>query len=76
MDPEPVLDLSDISIEEYALRYGGEVVLDYVFQPMTASLTLGEPDQVGAAHVLALLMGLMPGLKFLKKGIGSLPEAL
>ncbi len=76
MDPEAVLDLSDISIEEYALRYGGQVALDYVFQPMTASLTLGEPDQVGAAHILALLMGLMPGLKFLKYGIGSLPAAL
>lgn len=76
MDPEAVLDLSDISIEEYALRYGGQAALDYVFQPMTASLTLGEPDQVGAAHVLALLMGLMPGLKFLKRGIGSLPAAL
>jgi oxygen-dependent protoporphyrinogen oxidase len=76
MDPEAVLDLSDMSIEEYALRYGGEQALDYVFQPMTASLTLGEPDQVGAAHVLALLIGLMPGLKFLKKGIGSLPAAL
>jgi len=76
MDSEPVLDLSDISIEEYVLRYGGQVALDYVFQPMTASLTLGEPDQVGAAHILALLMGLMPGLKFLKHGIGSLPAAL
>jgi oxygen-dependent protoporphyrinogen oxidase len=76
MDPEAVLDLSDISIEEYALRYGGEEILDYIFQPMTASLTLGEPDQVGAAHILALLIGLVPGLKFLKKGIGSLPAAL
>jgi oxygen-dependent protoporphyrinogen oxidase len=76
MDPEAVLDLSDISIEEYVMRYGGQVALDYVFQPMTASLTLGEPDQVGAAHILALLMGLMPGLKFLKQGIGSLPAAL
>ena len=76
MDPEPVLDLSDISIADFALRYGGREALDYVFQPMTASLTLGEPDQVGAAHILGLLMGLLPGLKFLEKGIGSLPEAL
>lgn len=76
MDPEPVLDLGDISIADFALRYGGTEALDYVFQPMTASLTLGEPDQVGAAHVLALLMGLLPGLKFLEKGIGSLPEAI
>ncbi|MFW6113418.1 MAG: protoporphyrinogen/coproporphyrinogen oxidase [Actinomycetota bacterium] len=76
MDPEPVMDLSDESIEDFALRYGGREALDYLFQPMTASLTLGEPDQVGAAHILGLLMGLMPGLKFLKKGIGSLPEAL
>jgi protoporphyrinogen oxidase len=76
MDPEAVLDLSDISIEEFALRYGGEEALDYIFQPMTASLTLGEPDQAGAAHILALLIGLVPGLKFLKQGIGSLPAAL
>lgn len=76
MDAGPVLDLADISIAEFALRSGGREALDYVFQPMTASLTLGEPDQVAAAHVLALLMGLLPGLKFLSKGIGSLPEAL
>lgn len=76
MDPGPVLDLSDISIEDFALRHGGREALDYVFQPMTASLTLGEPDQVGAAHILGLLTGLMPGLRFLEKGIGSLPAAL
>ena len=76
MDPERVLDLSDMSIEDFALRYGGEEALEYIFQPMTASLTLGEPDEVGAAHILALLIGLVPGLKFLKKGIGSLPAAL
>jgi len=76
MDPEPVLDLSDVSVTDFALKYGGEEALEYLFQPMTASLTLGEPEEVGAAHLLGLLLGLSPGLKFLKRGIGSLPAAL
>jgi oxygen-dependent protoporphyrinogen oxidase len=77
MDPEPVLDLCDISIAEYALRHGGKGALEYFFQPLSVSLTLGEPEEIGAAHILALLFGLFgPGLVALARGIGSLMQAM
>ncbi len=77
MDPEPALDLCDMSIAEYALKYGGKGALEYFFQPLAASLTLGEPENIGAAHILALLFGLFgPGLVALERGIGSLMTAM
>ena len=66
---DPSLDLCDMSIAEYALKYGGKGALEYFFQPLAASLTLGEPENIGAAHILALLFGLFgPGLVALEKG--------
>lgn len=77
MDPEPVLDLCEMSIAEWALKHGGKGALEYFFQPLSASLTLGEPEGIGAAHILALLFGLFgPGLVALEKGIGSLMQAM
>ncbi|MBN2028260.1 MAG: FAD-dependent oxidoreductase [Actinobacteria bacterium] len=77
MDPEPVLDLCDISIAEYALRHGGKGALEYFFQPLSVSLTLGEPEEIGAAHILALLFGVFgSGLVGLARGIGSLMQAM
>ena len=77
MNPEPVLDLCDMSIADFALRHGGKGALEYFFQPLSATLTLGEPENIGAAHILALLFGLFgPGLVALAKGIGSLMQAM
>jgi len=76
MDPEPVLDLCDVSIAEFTLDRGGREALEWGMQPLTSILTLGEPEEVGAAHILALVFGLSPGLVALRRGIGSLMRAM
>jgi oxygen-dependent protoporphyrinogen oxidase len=76
MDPRPVLDLCDLSIADFTLRHGGRKALEWGLQPLTSILTLGEPEEVGAAHILALIFGLSPGLVALRRGIGSLMQAM
>ncbi len=76
MDPGAVLDLCDMSIADFTLKHGGRQALEWGMQPLTSILTLGEPEEVGAAHILALVFGLSPGLVTLRRGIGSLMRAM
>ncbi len=70
-----LLDLGDTSVADFVLEHGGPEALDWAMAPMTASLTLGEADEVGIAHLICLL-GFYSGLLLMEKGIGSLPSAL
>lgn len=75
MNPECLIDLGDMSVEEFTLKHGGREALEWITAPITASLTLGEANEVSIPHIIGL-MGLYEGLLLMKKGIGSLPQAL
>ena len=70
-----LLDLGDISVADFVLKHGGREALDWSMAPMTASLTLGEAEEVGIAHLICLL-AFYSGLLLMQKGIGSLPAAI
>jgi len=76
IDFQNMLDLDDESLAGLALRRAGDEVLEYLFQPITSCLTLGEPEEVGAGYGMTLLWYSLHGLFTLKKGIGSLADRL
>jgi len=71
-----LLPLDDMSVADYTLRYGGQDALEYLFQPLTAYLTLGEPEEVSMSHFLAILGFFIQGLVSLKHGIGQVCRSL
>lgn len=70
-DFERMLDLDDESLADFALRVCGRHALEHVLQPVASTMTLGEPEDIGAGYGLALLWYAVNGLWTLKHGIGS-----
>lgn len=75
-DPLKAIELDSISVAEYTRRNFGDEILEYVLQPVTSALTLGEPEDVSAAYGYGLLWYGTGGLGTLKKGIGYLADSL
>ncbi len=73
---ENALDLDNQSLAEFSLQHAGEEVLEYVFQPITACISLGNSDEMGAVYGLTLFWYLMNGTWTLKRGIGTLADRL
>lgn len=75
-EPEKALDLDRVSFGEYVRSRFGEEFLEYVAQPIASTLTLGMPEDISAAHGLALVRYMPPGLFTLQKGYGRLAELM
>lgn len=75
-EPLRAIDLDGRSFGEYVRTEFGEELLEYVAQPIASTLTLGMPEDISAAHGLALAHYMPPGLFTLKKGIGYLAESM
>lgn len=75
-DPLKAIELDNISTTEYARRYFGDEILEYILQPVVSALTLGEPEEVCAAYGLGLVLYAIGGLGTLKNGIGFLAESM
>ncbi|MBU4194316.1 MAG: FAD-dependent oxidoreductase [Actinobacteria bacterium] len=75
-DPLKAIELDNISTAEYAKRYFGDEILEYIVQPVVSALTLGEPEEVSAAYGLGLILYAMGRLGTLKNGIGFLAESM
>ena len=71
-----LLDLDDQSVADYTLRHGGRDALEYLFQPLTAYLTLGEPEEVSMSHFLAILGFFVQGVWSFERGIGQVCRSL
>lgn len=71
-EPRKAIGLDGRSFGEYARSRFGEEFLEYVAQPIASTLTLGMPEDISAAHGLALAHYMPPGLFTLKNGIGYL----
>ena len=76
LDPERVLDLDGESAAAFALRHGGEEVLEGLVQPVVTNLTLGEPEDVAAGYALALLWNILHGVFTWRRGFGTLAARL
>ncbi|MBU1671347.1 MAG: FAD-dependent oxidoreductase [Actinobacteria bacterium] len=74
--PEKALDLDAVSFADYVREGFGEELLEYVAQPIAGTLTLGEPEEISAAHGLALSLYMLRGLSMFRKGIGFLAEEM
>jgi oxygen-dependent protoporphyrinogen oxidase len=73
---DKALDLDDESLADFARRRCGDDALEHLFQPVVTAMTLGAPEDIGAAYGLALLWYSLTGLYTLRGGIGSLASAL
>jgi oxygen-dependent protoporphyrinogen oxidase len=75
-DPAKALELEGISFADFVREGFGEELLEYVAQPIASTLTLGMPEDISAAHGLALSWYMLRGLYMFKKGIGFLAEEM
>lgn len=75
-DFQNILDMDEESLTELSRRLGADEVLEYIFQPVAACLTLGEPEDIGASYGLSLVWYMLHGLFTLRGGIGSLADRL
>lgn len=71
-----LLALDNMSVADYTVRYGGQDALEYVFQPLTAYLTLGEPEEVSMSHFLAILGFFVQGIVLIEHGMGQVCRTL
>ncbi|MEN6473567.1 MAG: NAD(P)/FAD-dependent oxidoreductase [Syntrophaceae bacterium] len=71
-----LLDMDHMSVADYTLRYGGQDALEHLYQPLTAYLTLGDPEEVSMSHFLAILGFFVQGLVSFKHGIGQVSRTL
>lgn len=75
-DFERMLDLDEQSLADFALKRCGRAALEHVLQPVASTMTLGEPEDIGAGYGLALLWYCVNGLWTLRHGIGSVSARL
>lgn len=75
-EPLKAIALDGRSFGEFVLSNFGEEMLEYVAQPIASTLTLGMPEEISAAHGMALARYMPPGLFTLKKGIGYLADSM
>ena len=68
-------DVSEISTEEFVLKYGGEEALNWMFHPFLATMVFGRPKDISIAHPISLF-SLMRGMRSLDGGMGLLTEEL
>ncbi|HQP31006.1 MAG TPA: NAD(P)/FAD-dependent oxidoreductase [Deltaproteobacteria bacterium] len=71
-----LLDMDHLSVADYTLQHGGKDALEYLFQPLTAYLTLGEPEEVSMSHFLAICGFFVQGIWSFERGIGQVCRSL
>lgn len=74
-DFEPLLELGDVSCEQFALEHGGPQILDHFISPVLGTMVLARPEEVTIAHLIALGF-LMGGVCLMENTMGSINRAL
>lgn len=74
IDFEKCLDIDNESFADFVQCKGGKELLEYVFQSITATMTLDQPEKVSAAYGLALMAYVVNGLTTFRNGIGTLSK--
>lgn len=74
---EKSIDFDNETVREYCIKHLNQELLDYLGQPVASALTLGTPDDLSAAIMLAALKyHLFCKLYTLKNGVGFLAKTL
>lgn len=68
-------EVSEMTSEEFALKYGGDEIVNRILNPFLGTMVLARASEVSAAHPIALL-SLMEGMCVIKGGLGSINDAL
>ena len=72
---EALVEISNVSTEDFVLNYGGQEALEWHFHPFLATMVLGRPCEISIAHPMAIF-SLMKGMCSMKGGLGSITDAL
>ncbi len=72
---EALEEISNISTEDFVLKYGGPEALEWHFHPFLATMVLGRPREISIAHPIAIF-SLMKGMCSMEGGLGSITAAL
>jgi len=72
---EALVEISNMSTEEFVLKHGGPNALKYVFHTFLATMVLARPKDISVAHPISLF-ALMKGMRSLEGGLGILTAAL
>lgn len=72
---DTLIETSNISTAEYVTKYGGWETMNYIFHPYTATMILARPQDIAAAHPIALF-SLMKGMSGIVGGLGEITTAL
>jgi monoamine oxidase len=72
---DALMRTSNITTADYVCKHGGWNAMNYVFQPYTGTMILARPQDVSAAHPLALF-SLMQGMNAVVGGMGEITTRL
>ena len=68
-------EVSEMSTQDFVMKYGGEEALNWMFHPFLATMIMGRPKDISIAHPISLF-SLMKGMRSLEGGMGQLTEKL
>lgn len=68
-------EVSEMTSEEFALKYGGDEISNRILNPFLGTMVLARDSDVSAAHPIALL-SLMEGMCVIDGGLGSINDEL
>lgn len=74
-DFSALAQISNMSTEDFVLRHGGPMALEWIFHPFLATMVLARPRDISVAHPISLF-SLMKGMRSLEGGLGVLTAAL
>jgi protoporphyrinogen/coproporphyrinogen III oxidase len=72
---DALAEISNMSTEEFVLKYGGPEALEYIFHPFLALMVLARPRDISIAHPISLF-SLMKGMRSIEGGIGVITAGL
>jgi len=68
-------EISNMSTEEFVLKYGGKEALDWFFHSFLSMMVLARPKDISIAHPISLF-SLMKGMRSIYGGLGTITAGL
>jgi oxygen-dependent protoporphyrinogen oxidase len=68
-------EISNISTEEFVLKHGGPLALEWFFHPFLSLMVLARPRDISIAHPISLF-SLMKGMRSIHGGMGVITAGL
>ncbi len=74
-DFSALAEISNMSTEEFVLKYGGKEALDWFFYSLLSMMVLARPKDISIAHPISLF-SLMKGMRSIEGGLGVITAGL